>query len=212
MSLYFRQILLFLLHSSCLSNRGNRFCLVPVSSVWLYARFHRFFSPEAGELPTQQLSLFVETSAHLACHFQWVFIPSVVWKMTSLKRKAFWQLPLRIDGERVSVTLCAGPHMYDLMHSPPQRETVGHRWCHRHWCLPAWPHNVSSGASATYFGGHAILESTVSYFPLLSRRFRSYTDAFFGVICQKDTVCVFTLKWAEQDFGEKVKILWCFLL
>lgn len=132
--------------------------------------------------------------------------------VTSLKRKAFWQLPLRIDGERVSVTLCAGPHMYDLMHSPPQRETVGHRWCHRHWCLPAWPHNVSSGASATYFGGHGILESTVSYFPLLSRRFRSYTDAFFGVICQKDTVCVFTLKWAEQDFGEKVKILWCFLL
>ncbi len=36
---------------------------------------------EAGELPTQQLSLFVKTSAHLTRRFQWMFICCVVGEM-----------------------------------------------------------------------------------------------------------------------------------
>lgn len=60
--------------------------------------------PEAAELPTQQLSLFVGTSAHSPCHFQWMFTPCVGGgnnAMTSVQRKAFWQLPLRIQKEAV---------------------------------------------------------------------------------------------------------------
>lgn len=136
-----------------LGNHGNWFVL----SMYKLSEFlwGLIDFPEARELPTQQLSLFVKTSAHLARRCQWMFIPCC-WgndAVASVRREASWQLPLHIHGED-PVRKAAWHHMYDLMHSPLLRETVGLRWCYRCWRPPVWPHTVSSGASATYFGGH----------------------------------------------------------
>lgn len=115
---------------------------------------------EAGELPTQQLSLFVNTSAHLACHFQWMFIPSVGGEMMQWHqwKKAFLTAATsntdRSGCLRVSMTLCTRRYMYNLTHSSLQREAARLRWWYGHWCLPVWPRNVKSGACLTYFGGH----------------------------------------------------------
>lgn len=75
-SSFFTHILLFLVNSSvCRGDHGNWFCLVRILSLWQSARLIDF--PVAGKLLTQQSSLFVKTSAHSACHFHWMFIPSV---------------------------------------------------------------------------------------------------------------------------------------
>lgn len=67
-----------------------------VSSMYRLSDFLRGLIdfPGAAELPTQQLSLFVKTSAHSACHLQWVFLPAVGGELGPWHqlRLALWQL------------------------------------------------------------------------------------------------------------------------
>ncbi len=160
----------------CPSSHGNWFCLVRVSSLWLSVRFNRFFQRLESCRPSSCPPLWKHQHIWPAVSNECLFLLLVgKWCSDISKEKGFLTAVTSNTGRgsslRVSVTLCSGRHMYVLMRSPLQRETVGLRWCYRHWCLPVWPHKVNSGASGTYFGGHVILQSTVCYFPMLSGGF-----------------------------------------
>lgn len=111
-------ILLFSVHSPTkvgLGNHGNWFCLVHVSTVFLWGLID---FPEAGELPTQQLSFFAKTSAHLAWRLQWMFIPCVVGEMMQwhqwrerLRDSCHFAYRERIQFERQRDSVTGPPHV-----------------------------------------------------------------------------------------------------
>lgn len=111
-------ILLFSVHSPTkvgLGNHGNWFCLVHVSTVFLWGLID---FPEAGELPTQQLSFFAKTSAHLAWRLQLMFIPCVVGEMMQwhqwrerLRDSCHFAYRERIQFERQRDSVTGPPHV-----------------------------------------------------------------------------------------------------
>lgn len=159
----------------CLGSHGNWFC-TRLSYLWLAVRFHwiskgwRVADPAVASLcgNISTFGLPLPMNVYSLCG----------WgnnAVTSVKRKAFWQLPLRIQREAPvweSVWHCVqGPtctirytHLCGgtLWGSDDVTDTDAFQ-CGR----IKWNH----GTSVTYFGGHVTKPSTVCYFPVLSGEF-----------------------------------------
>lgn len=141
----FMHIPLFTVHPPTkvrFGNHGNWICLVRTPSRWLSVTFNRFST--GWELSTQQLSVFVKTSAHLAWRLQCAAYSLCCWGGETMQRHQ-WKERLydschfesrqRIPSEsRCDIVLWCVT-MLDLMCSPLQRETVGLGWCYRLRCL-----------------------------------------------------------------------------
>lgn len=105
MSLYFMHILPSSVHSQRQSgsgNHGNWFCLVCVSSSWLSVRgFNRFFQRLESCRPSSCLCL-CENISTFGLPLPMTVYSLCCWgndAVTSARRKAVWQLPLRIQTE-----------------------------------------------------------------------------------------------------------------